>query len=337
MSQSQDTYQLYKTPNIATIGAYVSVAVAIFFGAYVMSMRSHMTRREIQHKKDLQEARSRVDRLTLKLMHVSNELHGTHGSPAPARETRPDRADGLSGDRIRSQSPAAAGDAELPAMPRERAEAVEPATTEAERSGEIVSGARVAEAADLTVSAEREPEQAHKPDREPVASMAMAAPDWKEDPELTLVVDDVPDGGASSSLLVSVPDMPELDVDLPSPAVSPVRDPAGLADASPLSGDRTGGSRIVPDTEAFLAEAEALEGEIIVFNPEKQLVMVNIGRNRGAEVGRRLTLWRGETYIGDVRVQRVFANMSACEIISALDQGVRVGDVARSSDAAPSP
>lgn len=312
MSEPQDTYQLYKTPNIATIGAYVSVAVAIFFGAYVMSMRSHVTRREIQYQRELQEAHTRVDRLTLKLMQVSNELHDTH----TARLRTPDF-----------------GQVALPSRAVQKTDATEEPADKVTQANDHLTDApeSLPEANDLStpdVVAARS-----LPATEDVQGEAV-----EREPGL---VRDAPgvDDAEEAPFLAEIPELPEFDATIPAPAAAaadPVVPARVFSEERPLPGTVPPSVAAV-ETEAFLSEAEALEGEIIVFNPEKQLVMVNLGRNRGAEVGRRFTLWRDGAYLGDVRVQRVFANMSACEIITALDKEVRVGDIARSVGESPAP
>ncbi|GHS90560.1 hypothetical protein FACS1894139_10070 [Planctomycetales bacterium] len=79
-----------------------------------------------------------------------------------------------------------------------------------------------------------------------------------------------------------------------------------------------------------LASAEALTGEILTYNPDYQRVYLSLGAaNGGVAPGNRFSIWRGNDYITDVEVQKVFSVTSVCRVLNETTAGLQVGDVAR--------
>ncbi|MDR0867071.1 MAG: hypothetical protein LBP75_01165 [Planctomycetota bacterium] len=79
-----------------------------------------------------------------------------------------------------------------------------------------------------------------------------------------------------------------------------------------------------------LASAEALTGEILTYNPDYQRVYLSLGSaNGGVAPGNRFSIWRGNDYITDVEVQKVFSVTSVCRVLNETTAGLQVGDVAR--------
>ncbi|MBN1256324.1 MAG: hypothetical protein JXA52_01315 [Planctomycetes bacterium] len=75
-------------------------------------------------------------------------------------------------------------------------------------------------------------------------------------------------------------------------------------------------------------EADNL-GQVIVSEIRKRRVMINLGRQDEIEPGARFTIWNQGQCVGEAKVTTVFAEMSACEVVSAAKRGIRVGDVVR--------
>lgn len=69
-----------------------------------------------------------------------------------------------------------------------------------------------------------------------------------------------------------------------------------------------------------------IKGTVLVVQPDQKKIMINVGRTQGLQKGRRLVLWRDGTYIGEVEAYNIFADMTACEIITMSGSGIFVGD-----------
>lgn len=83
-------------------------------------------------------------------------------------------------------------------------------------------------------------------------------------------------------------------------------------------------------SKAELAEAARLAGEILTFNPDTRKVYLSLGSaNGGLQPGNRFSVWRGEKYVTDIRVVKVFSVTSTCEVDGPTPIGIRAGDIAR--------
>lgn len=84
---------------------------------------------------------------------------------------------------------------------------------------------------------------------------------------------------------------------------------------------------------AALAEAVRLSGEILTYNPDTRKAYLSLGSaNAGLEPGKRFSVWRGDKYVTDIRVTRVFSITSTCEVEGATPIGIRSGDIAKLAD-----
>lgn len=82
-----------------------------------------------------------------------------------------------------------------------------------------------------------------------------------------------------------------------------------------------------------LAEAVRLSGEILTYNPDTRKAYLSLGSaNAGLEPGKRFSVWRGDKYVTDIRVTRVFSITSTCEVEGATPIGIRSGDIAKLAD-----
>lgn len=68
--------------------------------------------------------------------------------------------------------------------------------------------------------------------------------------------------------------------------------------------------------------------EILSVNPGQKRVLVNRGRQDGLATGRQLAVYRGDAWIGDLRVGMVYDNMAACQIESS-NRDMMTGDTVR--------
>ena len=96
------------------------------------------------------------------------------------------------------------------------------------------------------------------------------------------------------------------------------------AESLPLTTSASGGA----------AAVETAAGEITGVNWPAKRVMVDRGRKDGLVPGRRLSVHRGDAWIGDVRVATVFEASAAGQVESSLEE-FRIGDAVRMSAAEP--
>lgn len=57
-----------------------------------------------------------------------------------------------------------------------------------------------------------------------------------------------------------------------------------------------------------------LSGEIVSVNQENNFVIVDLGQNSGVSIGDRLSVYRGEAYLGEVEIIQVRTDISAADI-----------------------
>ena len=60
------------------------------------------------------------------------------------------------------------------------------------------------------------------------------------------------------------------------------------------------------------------EGRVLTVDAENQFVIVNLGQRDGVAEGTMLSVFRGEEYLGDLKVSRVQPDMSAADFIPPL-------------------
>jgi vacuolar-type H+-ATPase subunit I/STV1 len=73
--------------------------------------------------------------------------------------------------------------------------------------------------------------------------------------------------------------------------------------------------------------AQGLEGKVLVLNKEYNFVVVNLGSKDGLVAGELFSVYRGETYLGDIKIEKVQDVMSAAGFVSGdLKNKVKEGD-----------
>ena len=61
-----------------------------------------------------------------------------------------------------------------------------------------------------------------------------------------------------------------------------------------------------------LLKAPAIHGQVVGVSDQFNLVMLNVGENDQVKPGYEFTIYRGKTFVGRVKVDRVFPDMCAC-------------------------
>lgn len=73
--------------------------------------------------------------------------------------------------------------------------------------------------------------------------------------------------------------------------------------------------------------ATQLEGKILVVNKEYNFVVINLGSKDGVKAGDIFLVYRGNTYLGEIKVEKVHDSMSAAGFVSPeMKQQVSEGD-----------
>jgi len=73
--------------------------------------------------------------------------------------------------------------------------------------------------------------------------------------------------------------------------------------------------------------APALKGKVLVVNKDYSFVVINLGNKEGVGVGNVFSLYHGNKYIGDVKVEKVHDSMSAADFGSpSMKDAVAEGD-----------
>ena len=94
------------------------------------------------------------------------------------------------------------------------------------------------------------------------------------------------------------------------------------------------GKIVVKDEAAVEAEnqivatsAAQLEGKILVLNKEYNFAVINIGSKDGVALGQLFSIYRGENYLGDVKVEKLHDSMAAAGfLVEDVKNKVREGD-----------
>ncbi|MDD5505738.1 MAG: hypothetical protein PHR73_03160 [Candidatus Omnitrophica bacterium] len=110
------------------------------------------------------------------------------------------------------------------------------------------------------------------------------------------------------------------DVELGKIVVSPES-----GQASPQ--DETVDKAAQPQSGGTASAAQALEGKVLVLNKEYNFVVIDLGSKDGLTAGELFSLYRGNTYLGDVKIEKVQDVMSAAGFVSGdVKNKVKEGD-----------
>jgi len=64
--------------------------------------------------------------------------------------------------------------------------------------------------------------------------------------------------------------------------------------------------------------SEIPEGRVLSVDTETEFVIVNLGKKHGVTIGRVMSVYRGDQYLGDVKVTRIQPEMAAADLILPL-------------------
>lgn len=65
----------------------------------------------------------------------------------------------------------------------------------------------------------------------------------------------------------------------------------------------------------YVIPDEIPDGRILTVDNETEFVIIDIGKKHGVSVGKVLSIYRGQDYLGDIQVTRVHEEMSAADLI----------------------
>jgi hypothetical protein len=69
------------------------------------------------------------------------------------------------------------------------------------------------------------------------------------------------------------------------------------------------------------------EGKVLVVNNDYNFIVINLGNKEGVEIGQLFSVYRGNKYIGDVKVEKVHDSMSAAGFVTPdIKDKVNEGD-----------
>ncbi len=60
------------------------------------------------------------------------------------------------------------------------------------------------------------------------------------------------------------------------------------------------------------------KGKVLSIDKESEFIICNIGANQGVKIGDFLSVFKGDEYLGDVKVSRVQEEMSAADFVAPL-------------------
>jgi len=75
------------------------------------------------------------------------------------------------------------------------------------------------------------------------------------------------------------------------------------------------------------ARNSAQEGKVLVINKDYNFVVINLGSKDGVNIDDVFSVYRGNKYIGDVKVEKIHDSMSAAELLSSdIKNKIKEGD-----------
>ncbi|HLF17438.1 MAG TPA: hypothetical protein VI749_00890 [Candidatus Omnitrophota bacterium] len=72
------------------------------------------------------------------------------------------------------------------------------------------------------------------------------------------------------------------------------------------------------ENQAVSVPTKVPEGRIISVDDETEFVIVDLGKKHGVTLGRIMSIYRGDKYLGDIKITRVQPEMSAADLILPL-------------------
>jgi hypothetical protein len=82
-----------------------------------------------------------------------------------------------------------------------------------------------------------------------------------------------------------------------------------------------------PQDKPAASASPVLEGKVLVVNKEYNFVVTSLGSKDGIKIGDMFSIYRGNDYIGDVKIEKIHDSMSAAGFVSAdTKDKVKEGD-----------
>lgn len=105
------------------------------------------------------------------------------------------------------------------------------------------------------------------------------------------------------------------------PEAAPAPVPAGKKQPAPVK------EAVKAGKKPAATVAPALQGQVLVVNKEYSFAVISLGNKDGAKLNQVFSVYRGKTYLGDVKVEKVHDSMSAAGFLSAsLKSKIREND-----------
>ena len=73
-----------------------------------------------------------------------------------------------------------------------------------------------------------------------------------------------------------------------------------------------------PDNTVVSVPAQIPEGRVISVDDETEFVIIDLGKKHGVTLGRVMSIYRGDKYLGDIKISRVQTEMSAADLVLPL-------------------
>jgi hypothetical protein len=85
-------------------------------------------------------------------------------------------------------------------------------------------------------------------------------------------------------------------------------------------------SKNVPLDKIVLKRGIVADGRVLVVNKEYNFVVINLGAKDGMKVGTNLLVYRQETVIGKIQVEKIYETMSSATILPETTSELKEGD-----------
>ncbi len=287
-----DKQTVYAAPSLSTVVAYLCAVVTVFFVTLFCCL--YQGYRKTKHT--LTEAKTDLKTMDARLKRLeSGNATLAHAQPAAAASPKPaspSQPGGASADRRPDNPQSRETPPARPATRRHPQPSTENTRSQEPEPTETFRPG--------TIATLRGPEEPDKPET-PETPAAKPAP--TQEKTARAQADPAPRG----------PEVARADTDPAQPSATPTE---------PQSEEQPG--------QPAAPEPRQLRGKILATNPDQHRVILSLGSTSGIENGARFNVYRGDRWVGDIRVARVFADMSMCEV-KGTPHGIHVEDIARAA------
>ena len=103
-----------------------------------------------------------------------------------------------------------------------------------------------------------------------------------------------------------------------------------VVNPEPVKADNVKGKKKAKEVKAakvVAPVANEVEGKVLVINKEYNFVVINLGSKDGVGLGQVFSIYRGDNYLGDVKVEKLHDSMAAAGFVSEdVKDKVKEGD-----------